>query len=131
MSSNIEKWLVSRLDTLEDLRGSCFPTAAPVGDTAPPFAIYTLVKEDVDRDMEDDDGIRRAKIRLDLFDEDNDHLWDLTRQVQEALLCRETEADDLYIYHAWGDLKDKGFDLRTQVQVQTLDVAAVYWAAAE
>lgn len=129
--SNIEKWLVSRLDTVEAIKGCCYPAAAPVGDVEPPFAIYTLEKEEISRDMEDEDGIRRAKIRLDLFDGDNDHLWELTRQVQTALLCRDLEADDLYIYHAWGDLKDKGFDLRTQVQVQTVEVVAVYWVGAE
>lgn len=127
MIDSVSKWLVSKLDTVETLESKCFPTAAPVGDTVPPFAIYTAQKEDVDRDLNDDDGIRRAKIRLDLFDDDNDRLGELTAQVQRAVVTRDEDIDALYIYHAWADLKDAGFDLRMETHVQTLEVNVIYW----
>lgn len=127
--TNLESFLVSRLDTIDSLRGGCFPTAAPVGDTEPPFAIYALTEETEDAELGGSDGIKQAKVRLDLFDGDNDRLGMLTRQVQQALLCADLETDPLYIYHSYADLREKGFDLRTEMQVQTLECRAVYWEA--
>ena len=129
MIDNVEQWLVSKVDTVDTLTRKCFPTAAPVGDTVPPFAIYTGQAENVDRDM-DSDGVRRAKIRLDLFDTDNDRLGELTARVQAAVLARDEDIDNLYIYHAWAETKDKGFDLRLETHVQTLELNVIYWREA-
>ena len=90
----IEKWLVSRLDTIVDLAGKSYPTAAPVGDTAPPFAIYTLEKEVAQRDMTGELMFYAASFRVDLFDGDNDYLCTLAAQAEQALTCQNVETED-------------------------------------
>lgn len=126
--NNVEQWLVSRLDTVDALRGSSYPTATPVGDEKTPFAIYTMEKDTIDRDMDGtDEGVRRAKIRLDLFDDDNDRLWELVPKVRTALRCEDSEWENLYIFSAYGDLDGKGVDLRDWAYVQTIIVLVTYW----
>lgn len=124
----IEKWLVSRLDTIVDLAGKSYPTAAPVGDTAPPFSIYTLEQEKPQRDMEGDLLAYVASFRVDLFDTDNDCLCALSEQVEQALTCQNVEADGLYIFSADACRGDRaGFDLRLETHAQPITVTIRYW----
>lgn len=127
MIENIEQWMVSRLDTIENLTGQNFPTVSPTGDEEPPFCLYTLVSETSEADLSGGDDIRRAKVQLALFDNDNDRLNDVTRQARKALRCEDVEADDLYIYGTSTTLHAKDFDMRLDMHVQPVIADVVYW----
>lgn len=124
----IEKWLVSRLDTIVDLAGKSYPTAAPVGDTAPPFAIYTLEKEVTQRDMAGELMFYAASFRVDLFDADNDYLCTLAAQAEQALTCQNVETEDGYIFSSDACRGNPaGFDLRLEAHAQPIMVTIRYW----
>lgn len=124
----IEKWLVSRLDTIVDLAGKSYPTAAPVGDTAPPFAIYTLEKEVTQRDMAGELMFYAASFRVDLFDADNDYLCTLAAQAEQALTCQNVETEDGYIFSSDACRGNPaGFDLRLETHAQPIMVTIRYW----
>lgn len=124
----IEQWIVPKLGTLQDLAGKIYPVAAPVGDTVPPFALYTLQEETAQRDLDGDLLCYTAKIRLDLFCDDNDALCALAAQAEAALCCQNEEWGELYIFSADACRGEPaGFDLRLEVHVQTLIVTVTYW----
>ena len=124
----IEQWLGPKLGTLQDLAGKIYPGAAPVGDTVPPFALYTLQEETAQRDMEGDVVCYTATIRLDLLCDDNDALCALAAQAETALCCRNEEWGELYIFSSEACRGEPaGFDLRLEVHVQTLIVTISYW----
>ena len=70
MIENIEQWIVSRLDTIQNLTGQNFPTVSPTGDEEPPFCLYTLVSETSEADLSGGDDIRRTSTTLNAKDFD-------------------------------------------------------------
>ena len=124
----IEQWFVPKLGTVQDLAGKIYPVAAPVGDTVPPFALYTLQEETAQRDMEGDVVSYTAKIRLDLFCDDNDALCVLAAQAEAALRCQNEDWEEGYIFSSDACRGEPaGFDLRLEVHVQTLAVTIRFW----
>ena len=125
---NIEEFVVSRLDTVEGLRGKVFPTAAPVGDTEAPFAIFRVTKEDQETDMDGEIGVRTAVIRVEFFDDDNDRLCSLLAEAQEAMRAGDEDLGDIYIYRslsARGEEDD--LDQTLDLLIKNLTVTVDYW----
>lgn len=125
---NIEEFVVSRLDTVEGLRGKVFPTAAPVGGTEAPFAIFRMTKEDQETDMDGEIGVRTAVIRVEFFDDDNDRLCSLLDEAQEAMRAGDEDLGDIYIYRslsARGEEDD--LDQTLDLLIKNLTVTVDYW----
>ena len=94
----------------------------------PPFALYTLQEETAPRDIEGDVVSYTAKIRLDLFCDDNDALCALAAQAESTLCCQSEEWDEGYIFSSEACRGEPaGFDLRLEVHVQTLAVTIRFW----
>ena len=106
MVKNVDEWLVSKLDTIEALRGHVFPTAAPAGDLSGPFAIFRLSKEDVERDIDGSVGVRSAVFRIE-FGED---------------------AEGIYVYFSRAERGDEDdLDRTLDMLVKNLTVTVKYW----
>ena len=60
MVKSIDEWIVSRLDTIPELRGRVFPTAAPAGDLESPFGIYRMSKLEINRDLDGSPGVQKT-----------------------------------------------------------------------
>lgn len=125
---NIDEFIVSKLDTVEALRGRVFPTAAQVGDLAPPFAIFRVTKEDYETDLNGDIGPRTATIRIELFDDDNDRLCDTLAAAEAALQASDEDLDDIYIYTSSAQRGDEDdLDMTLDLLVKNLTATVVYW----
>lgn len=129
MIKNVDEWIVSKLDTIENLRGHVFPTAAPAGDLCGPFAIFRLSQETVLRDMDGGIGIRTAVFRVEFFDNDNDALCALVAEAEDVLCQGNGEdAEGIYVYSssaARGDEDD--LDRVLDMLVKNLTVTVRYW----
>lgn len=124
---NIEEFIVSRLDTMEALRGRCFPTAANVGDTEPPFALFRVTGEEYASDLDGDAGIRTATVRIEIFDDDNDRLCALLESAEQALKAESEDLDEIYIYSSRARRGEDDFDPTLDVNVKSLTATVVYW----
>lgn len=129
MNKNVDEWLVSKLDTIESLRGHVFPTAVPAGDLSGPFAIFRLSKEDVERDIDGSVGVRSAVFRIEFFDNDNDALCALVAKAEEVL-CQGfgEDAGGIYVYFSCAERGDEDdYDPPLDMLVKNLMVRIVYW----
>lgn len=125
---NLEEFIVSRLDTVEELRGKVFPTAAPVGDLDPPFAIFRVTKEEYESELDGDIGIRTAMVRIEFFDDDNDRLCAVLEAAEKALKVDSEDLDDIYIYSSRARRGDEDdLDLTLDMLVKNLTATVVYW----
>lgn len=129
MVKNVDEWLVSKLDTIEALRGHVFPTAAPAGDLSGPFAIFRLSKEDVERDIDGSVGVRSAVFRIEFFDNDNDALCALVAKAEETLRQGFGEdAEGIYVYFSRAERGDEDdLDRTLDMLVKNLTVTVKYW----
>lgn len=124
----IETYLVSKLGTIEQLQGQIYPTAAPVGDLAPPFCIYTRVSGDVERDLAGEPVFYRDVFRLDLCGEDNDALVELETEIIADLTENGVESGELYIFSAFAAPgSPDGFDLTMETHRRSVAYAVTYW----
>ena len=125
----IEQYLVSKLDTIEDLVGKCYPTAAPVGDTGPPFCIYRRVSGTIERDLADDPVYYRDVFRLDLFGDDMDALCALEAAVIATMTEQCVDAGDtLYIFNAVAAPgAQDGFDMAMEIHQRSVAYTVTYW----
>lgn len=123
-----EDYIVSKLNAVCDLSGQIYPTAAPVGDCDPPFAIYTVMSSVPTRDLSGDTVSILDTIRVDLYGDDYDALCALALTVGDALTAKCEEYEDLYIFYshvARGE--PDGFDMNMELHRKTLTVAVRYW----
>lgn len=123
----IESFIVFKLNTFEELAGQVYPTAAPVGDCDPPFAIYTVMSSVPTCDLSGDIVSILDTIRVDLYGDDYDALCALARTVEDALTAECEEYEDLYIFYchvARGE--PDGFDMNMALHRKTLTVAVRY-----
>lgn len=129
MARNVDEWLVSKLDTLEGLRGHVFPTAAPAGDLSGPFAIYRLSREDAVRTLDGEAGVRKAVFRIEFFDNDNDALCALVAEAEEVLCQGDGEdAEGIYVYSSRAERGDEDdLDRTLDMLVKNLTVTVMYW----
>lgn len=124
---NIEEFIVSRLDTMEALRGRCFPTAANVGDTEPPFALFRVQSEEYATTLDGDLGVRTATARIELFDDDNDRLCQLLAAAEDAMRTDSEDLDEIYIYSSRARRGEDDFDPTLDANVKALTATIVYW----
>lgn len=124
----IESYLVSKLDTIPALTGQCYPVAAPVGDIAPPFCIYTRVSGDILRDLTGEPVFYTDVFRLDLCGEDTDSLFDLEQIVIDNLSEVNVDIGDLYIFSAIAAPGyPDGFDLTIEAHRRSITYTVTYW----
>lgn len=124
----IESFIVFKLNTVTELFGQIYPTAAPVGDCNPPFAIYTVMSSVPTCDLSGDIVSILDTIRVDLYGNDYDDLCSLARTVEDALTAECEECEELYIFYshvARGE--PDGFDMNMVLHRKTLSVAVRYW----
>lgn len=128
-AKNIDEWLVSRLDTVPELKGRVYPTAAPVGGLESPFGIYRLQKLDINRDLDGSPGVRTATFRVELFHEDNDALCALVSDCEKVL--REAMGENagvIYIYSSSADrAEEDDLDMVLDKFVKALTVVTRFW----
>ena len=125
---NIEEFIVSRLDTIEALRGRGYPTAAQVGDTDPPFAIFRVTREDYENELDGGIGIRTAIVRIEFFDDDNNRLCAVLEAAETALKADSADLDDIYIYSSRARRGDEDdLDGTLDLFVKNLTATVVYW----
>ena len=125
---NIEEFIVSRLDTIEALRGRGYPTAAQVGDTDPPFALFGVTREDYENELDGGIGIRTAIVRIEFFDDDNDRLCAALEAAETALKADSADLDDIYIYSSRARRGDEDdLDGTLDLFVKNLTATVVYW----
>lgn len=129
MVKSIDEWLVSRLDTIPELRGRVFPTAAPAGDLESPFGIYRMSKLEINRDMDGSSGVQSATFRVELFHDDNDALCVLVTACEKVL--REAigeDAGDVYIFSSAAERTDEDdLDVILDKFVKTITVTTRFW----
>ena len=124
----IEAFLVSELDTVDELNGQFYPVAAPVGDLDPPFCIYTRVSGEIERDLSGDPVFYRDVYRLDLCGEDTDALFSLEQAVISALSKTNVAFEELYIFSAVAAPgAPDGFDLTIETTLRSLTYTVTYW----
>ena len=124
----IDQYLVSKLDTIADLQGQIYPTAAPVGDIEPPFCIYTRVSGEIERDLSGDPVFYRDVFRLDLCGEDNDALVALEAAVTAVLTENGIDADGLYIFSAVAAPgSPDGFEMSLEAHRRSIAYTVTYW----
>jgi hypothetical protein len=124
----IERYIVSELGTISELRGQAYPVAAPIGDIDCAFCIYTRVSGDVERDLLGNLVFYRDVYRLDLFCEDADLLFELSQSVIGQLTKNNVEFDDLYIFSATAAPGGAdGFDLTIETHQRSISYILTYW----
>lgn len=124
----IEKFLVSELGTIGELRGQIYPVAAPIGDTEGAFCIYTRVSGDIQRDLSGDPVLYRDVYRLDLYDDDTDLLFALEQTVIDRLTKTNVEFDAMYIFSAEAAPgAPDGFDLTIETHQRSISYTVTYW----
>lgn len=124
----VEKFLVSELETIAELRGQYYPVAAPVGDTEPPFCIYTRVSGGIERDLTGEPVFYRDVYRLDLFGDDTDVLCALEQIVIDHLTKTNVEFGVLYIFSAMAAPgAPDGFDLAMENFQRSIAYTVTYW----
>lgn len=124
----IEKFLVSELGTIGELRGQIYPVAAPIGDTEGAFCIYTRVSGDIQRDLSGDPVFYRDVYRLDLYDDDTDLLFALEQTVIDRLTKTNVEFDAMYIFSAEAAPgAPDGFDLTIETHQRSISYTVTYW----
>lgn len=124
----IENYIVSKLDTIQALRGHAYPTAAPVGECKPPFAIYTILGHTPTRDIYDNLIYYTDTVRVDLYHDDNDALGAIAAEAEAAMGAQNQEFEDMYIYSCTATGSDPdGFDMNLAMHRKTLSVAVQYW----
>lgn len=124
----IERYLVSRLDTIPILANKAYPVAAPVGDDALPICLYSRTDGVITRDLSGDPAFYTDIFRLDILAEDMDALCSLEHEVIEALNEQNVDAGDLYIFSgsAAPGIEDD-YDLRTDTLRRSLIYTVTYW----
>lgn len=124
----VESYILSKLDKVSGLSFQVYPTAAPIGDCHPPFAIYTVLGSAPTRDLSHDIVSILDTVRVDLYGDDYDALCALALDVETALLAECEEYDDMYVFSctvARGE--PDGFDMNMELHRKTLSVAVRYW----
>lgn len=123
-----EQYLVSKLGTIQQLQGQIYPTAAPIGDIAPPFCIYSRVSGSVERDLSGESVFYTDVYRLDLSGDDNDALCELAQTVTDTLRTINEDAGDFYIFSAFAvPGAPDGFDLTIETHRRSLAYTVTYW----
>ena len=129
MVKSIDEWIVSRLDTIPELRGRVFPTAAPAGDLESPFGIYRMSKLEINRDLDGSPGVQTATFRVELFHDDNDALCALVAACEKVL--REAigeDAGDVYIFSSAAERMDEDdLDVILDKFVKPITVTTRFW----
>lgn len=124
----IESYVVSKLDTITALSGQIYPTAAPVGDCTPPFAIYTVMTHVPTRDMAQKIAFYTDTVRIDLYHDDYDALCAMAAGVEKLLTLQCEDLEYLYIFSCSASGGDPdGFDLTMELHRKTLLVTVRYW----
>lgn len=124
----VENYIVSKLDTITALSGQVYPTAAPVGDCAPPFAIYTLLQHVTTRDLYGELAYYTDTVRVDLYHNDNDTLCSIAAEAESCMAAQCEEFGDMYIYSCSASGGDPdGFDRNMELHRKTVDVNIQYW----
>lgn len=124
----IESWLVSKLDTIDELGGQVYPVAASVGDTVAPFAIYSIQSSNVSTCLDGSPAFWTDTIRLSVFDHDHDRLAFVTNLIEQALRHSYGEESDLFIFHVRVQQREPdSFDLTMAIAVRPLLITAIYW----
>ena len=124
----IEAFLVSELDTVDELNGQFYPVAAPIGDLDPPFCIYTRVSGEIERDLSGNPVFYRDVYRLDLCGEDTDALFALEQVVISALSKTNVAVGKLYIFSAdAAPGAPDGFDLTIETTLRSITYTVTYW----
>lgn len=124
----VESFLVSKLDTIPELSGQIYPTAAPVGSCQPPFAIYTMSGSVPTRDLYGDVVYILDTIRVDLYGDDCDVLCVLAAAAENAVFAECEEYGDIYIFSSSSARGEPdGFDMNMELHRKTLSVAVRYW----
>lgn len=124
----IERYLVFELDTFPELTGKNYPVAAPVGETEPPFCLYTRVSSEIQRDFYGEPVFCRDVFRLDLFSDDMDSLCQLERDVIRGLTKECVDAGDgLYIFSVTAAPGADGFDMNMEIYRRSVTCTITYW----
>lgn len=125
---NIEEFVVSRLDTIDALRGRCYPTAARAGDTEPPFVLFRVAQETYASDLDGDAGVRTATVQIELLDADNDRLCQLQQAAEAALRVVNGDFEDIYVYSSRAQRGEQDdLDMTLDLFVKNLTATVVYW----
>lgn len=124
----IERYLVSRLDTVPTLVNKAYPVTAPVGDDALPICLYSRTDGVISQDLSGAPVFYADTFRLDLLAEDMDALCALEHDVIAALTEQNVDAGDLYIFSgsAAPGIEDD-YDLRTDTLRRSLTYTVTYW----
>lgn len=124
----VENYIVFKLNTVTELSGQIYPTAAPVGDCDPPFAIYTVMSSVPAYDLYGDVVSILDTIRVDLYGDDYDALCALAQTTENSLKAECEEYDDLYVFYSRVSRGEAdGFDMNMELHRKTLTVAVRYW----
>ena len=128
MQQTIERFLVSELDTIDQLRGKCYPVAAPVGDEENIFCIYTRISGDVQSDLSGEPVFYNSVYRLDLVGEDTDELFSVEQVVLDILRKNNVAFEDMHIFSASAvPGAPDGFDLSIASIQRSLTYSVTYW----
>lgn len=124
----VESWIVSKLDTVSELSRQVYPTAAPVGDCEPPFAIYTVLSSVPTADMSGDVAYYTDTVRVDIYGQDYDDLCRIVQKVDAAMAVQCENCGDIYVFSSRVTRgEEDGFDLTLSVHRKTRQVVISYW----
>lgn len=124
----IEQYLVSELDTIPELTGKNYPVAAPVGETEPPFCLYTRISSEIQRDLYGEPVFFRDVFQLDLFWDDMDALCQLEQDVIQRLKNECVDVGDgLYIFSVTAAPGADGFDMNMEIHRRSVACTLTYW----
>lgn len=123
----VEHFIVSKLDTIAELSNQVFPSAVPVGDCEPPFAIYSVVGSVPTTDLSDEIAYYTDTIRVHFLGDDNDVLCSLVKIAETLLSVQCEEFEDIYIFSSCVIGEPDGFDLNLAMHRKTILVTVRYW----
>ena len=123
----VESFIVSKLDTIPELRNQFYPSAAPVGECDPPFSVYSVVNSTPTYDLYGELTYYTDTIRVHFLGDDNDVLCSLVETAEKVLSVKCEEWEEFYIFSSSVRGEPDGFDMNLSMFRKTVFVTVLYW----
>ena len=124
----VETFIVSKLDTIQELNNQFYPAAAPVGECSPPFSIYSVLESVQTNDLSGNVAYYTDTIRVHFLGDDNDVLRSLVESAEKLLSVQCEEWEEFYIFSSSVRGEPDGFDMNMSMFRKTVLVTVLYWS---